>query len=446
MNAQPTTGWKGYEKITFRFFFLYFFIQAVPLDWLYYKQVFSIDWGHLRYNDIFVLAHYMPQFIGGAQSFAGWGIVTAIAIIGTAVWTVVDRNRTETYNNLYYWIRVIVRYRLAIGVIAYGFIKIFPLQSPYPSLSNLNTPYGDFTRWKLLSITLGIVPGYESFLGLVEVIAGLLLLYRRSASVGAVFILLFTGNVFMSNVAYEGGEVVYSLYLIVLALFVLSYDLQRIVTLLVLQQPAAPNRFRPKFTAQWQVYARWGAKAAFFFFFVLLYSFKTATGYKKEPYQYPVTKGLTNAAGLYNVSVFRINADTIAYSKNDPIRWQDVVFEDWNTISIRSNRPVHIDSTNVEQVTASDANKTYELEGAIGRHYYSYTVDPVNHLLTLQNKNPFYHNEQLQLHYTRPNDSSIQLYGVNENKDSVFATLNRIDKKYLLKEVEHAGRGKSLKL
>jgi hypothetical protein len=435
MNAQHTT---------FRFFFIYFFIQSVPLDWLYYKQVFAIDWAHLRYGDIFILAHYMPQFVAGPQSFFSWGIVAVIAAAGTITWTLVDRNRTIEYSNLYYWIRVIVRCRLAIGVIAYGFIKVFPLQSPYPSLSNLNTNYGDFTRWKLFSISLGIVPSYETFLGIVEVAAGFLLLYRKTASVGAVIILLFTGNVFMSNIAYEGGEVVYSLYLVILALFVLFGDLQRITTLLVLQKPATPNRFRPVFTAKWQVYTRGLLKSAFIFFFVLLYSFKTATGYKQGTYQYPVTSGLPNAAGIYNVRTFRINADTIAYSKSDPVRWQDVVFEEWNTISIRSNRPVIIDSNNIERITAADSAKTYELEGAIGRHYYSYQEDTVHQVLTLQNKNKFYKHEQLLLHYARPTDSTFVLYGVNENKDSVFVTLERINKKYLLKEVERQGRSRSL--
>ncbi|WP_207512969.1 DoxX family protein [Longitalea luteola] len=444
MNAQHTTEWTRCEKIAFRFFFIYFFIQAVPLDWLYYKQVFAIDWLHLRYNDIFILAHYMPQFISGQPDFVSWGIVALIAAGSTIVWTVVDRQKE--YNNLYYWIRAIVRYRLAIAVIAYGFIKVFPLQSPYPSISNLNTAYGDFTRWKLFSISLGIVPGYESFLGFVEVIAGLLLLYRKTASVGAVVILLFTGNVFMSNIAYEGGEVVYSLYLIVFALFVLCWDLQRITRLLVLQKPASPDRIRPVFTKKWQVYGKRLLQLAVIFFFVLLYSFKTATGYKYDPYQLPVTKGLSNAAGIYNVTSFRINDKAIAYSKYDPWRWQDVVFEEWNTISIRLNRPVKIDSNNIEQMNLEDKDKTYELEGSAGRHYYSYTVDSVHQLLTLQNKNKYYKNEQLLLHYNRTNDSSIQVYGVNENRDSVFATLQRINKKYLLKEVERQGRSKPLKL
>ena len=293
---------------------------------------------------------------------------------------------------------------------------------------------------------MGIVPSYEIFLGFVEVIAGLLLFYRKTASFGAVIILLFTGNVFMSNIAYEGGEVVYSLYLIILALFVLFWDLQRIATLLVLQKPATPNRFRPVFTAKWQVYTRSILKVGFILFFVVLYSFKTATGYKHDPYQFPVAKGLPNASGIYNVKTFLINGDTLAYAKNDPIRWQDVVFEEWNTISIRSNRPVVIDSNNIERVNAADDDKTYELEGAIGRHYYSYIEDSAQQVLTLQNKNRLYKNEQLILHYNRPNDSTIVLYGVNEHRDSVFATLERINKKYLLKEVEREGRGKSLKL
>jgi hypothetical protein len=251
--------------------------------------------------------------------------------------------------------------------------------------------------------------------------------------------------VFVSNLAYEGGELVYSLYLISLALFILTFDLRRIINLLVLQYPTTPNLFQPVFNGA-QRYTRLLLKTAFVFFFVLLYSFKTATGFKHDPYQYPTTKGLTEVDGIYNVKQFRINHDTIAYSKTDPVRWQDVVFEKWNTLSIRSNRPVIIDSNNMENITASNAGKTYELEGTAGRHYYSYSADTVNQVLVLQNKNRHFKGEQLVLHYAHPNDSTIVLYGINENKDSVFATLERINKKYLLKEVARQGREKPIKL
>jgi hypothetical protein len=429
---------KGNEKFVFRIFFIYFLLQAVPLDWKYYRPVFSTDWAHLHYGAIFDLAHYSPSWSAGPQRFTDWIILLAIALVGSVIWTALEarRQKTPDYDTLYYWVRVIVRYRLAIGIIAYGFIKLFPLQAPYPSLSNLNTNYGDFTRWKLFSLSLGVVPNYESFLGLVEIIGGLLLFYRRSASVGAFIIVIFLGNVFMSNLAYGGGDDVYSLYLITLSLFVLSYDVQRLLNLLVWQKPATPNLYHPVWREKGQRYARLALKTVFIFFFVILYGFKTRFG---EEYQFPTTKGLAGAAGLYNVSQFVVGKDTLAYSRTDSTRWQDVVFEKWATLSIRSNRPVVLDSTNVERPDATEGARTYELEGAAGRHYYSYTIDSANHSLTLQNKNPHYSDEKWVLHYERPESSRIVLSGV-AGKDSVYAVLDRIDKKYLLEEARKKGR------
>lgn len=423
-----------------RIIFLYFFIQAVPVDWKFYQQLFSINWSQLHYGDIFNIAHYMPQFLVNHQSYGNWVAVLLIALVGGAVWKYFD---TKTEDNvLYYWLRVIVRYRLAIGIIAYGFLKFFPLQSPYPSLSILNTPYGDFTRWKLFSITLGIVPSYEWFLGLVEIVLGLGLLYRKTASIAAFIVIIFTGNVFMSNIAYDGGEHVYSLYLISLAIFVLWYDLGRIINLLILQKPTAPNKFKPLLTANWQRYGRLAAKTAVIGFFVVLYGFKTGA----DQYQYPGTPGLSKLTGIYNVAEFRVDTTLIPYSKNDPYRWQDVVFEKWNTISIRSNRPVIIDLHNVERISSDDANRTYELEGSGARHYYSYEADTVNHLLTLHNKNKNYENEKLILKYEHDNAGQVVLRGENENRDSIIIVLNKINKKYLLEEVAREGRRKPLKL
>src|SRR5436190_20135150 len=98
MRVETYTGWKKFEKIAFRFFFIYFFIQIVPLDWKYFQQVFSINWAHLRYGDIFVLAHYMPRFFAMPQSFANWGIVALLAAAGAITWSYVDRNKTKEYN------------------------------------------------------------------------------------------------------------------------------------------------------------------------------------------------------------------------------------------------------------------------------------------------------------------------------------------------------------
>jgi hypothetical protein len=439
--------WKEYEKTGFRFFFLYFLLQAFPLDPRYFGQVFSLPWGKLRYQDIFTLAHYTPRFFGAVPSFADWGVIVLLALIGAGIWTFTDKGGSKSYDSLYYWIRVVVRYRLAIGLLAYGFIKLYPLQSPYPSLSNLNTHYGDFTRWKLFSLSLGIVPSYEAFLGGVEIAAGLLLLFRKTSSIGALIVIFFTGNVFMSNLAYEGGEYVYSAYLVSLALFVLAFNIRRLTSLLVFQEPTAPNTFKPALTEPWQRYGRLGLKTLTLFFFVVLFGFRTGWGYHHDPYQYPGAKGLAGASGLYNVTLFRVGKDTLPYSPTDSVRWKNVVFERWATVSIAGNRPAAIDQENTEKVTAvADIDKTYELEGTSGRSYYNYGLDTVNHLLTLRNKNVQDSTDKWVLQYARPDNGRIILSGVNAHNDSVYIVLDRIDKRYLLEEAAKTGRGRTLKL
>lgn len=438
-----------------RTLFLYFFIQCVPLDPKYYAAIFSLPWSKFRYEDIFTLAHYTPRFFGATPSFADWGVILLISLAGAAAFTYRVRNRAWATPDAearhtarwQYWIRAIVRYRLAIALLAYGFIKVYPLQAPHPSLSNLNTPYGDFTRWKLFSLSLGIVPSYEVFLGGVEIAAALLLLFRKTASIGALIVVFFTGNVLMSIISYEGGEYVYCAYLISLAAFVLAYDLERLANLLVLRRPAAPNTFHLDLTQTWQRQGRILLKAVVFFFFVILLGFRTRWGYLHDNYQFPERAGLPAARGLYNVSLFRLNHDTLPYSPTGSTRWKNVVFEPWATLSIDANHATNIDSANSEDLTArTDLAKTYEGVGTNGRSYYNYDFDTTTQTLSLRNKNSRDSTDRWLLHYARPDSGHIILSGLDPHQDSVYVVLDRIDKKYLLEEAAKTGRTRTLKL
>jgi len=434
-----TAQWKAHQKALLRFFLIYFFVQAVPLDWKYYAQLFSIQWGNLHYGDLFHLSRYYPRFFPGGDTYANWLVAAGLALVGALIWGKVEQNRqSPDYDRLYYVQRVILRYRLALGILTYGFLKIFLLQAPFPSLSHLNTAYGDFTAWKIFTLSLGVAPVYEIFLGVVEVLAGLLLLYRKTASIGAFVILCFTGNVFLSNLAYEGGESIYSLYLVVMALFLFAFDAPRLIRLLSLEKPTAPNTFQPVFATHWQKSTRLLAKSAFVLLFVFIYA---ARAYSDDPYKVPQAPGLSGAAGIYNVKTFVINRDTLPYSASDPLRWKDVVFEKWATLSVRSLRPVQLAPSQGEGVPRNDREKTYELEGSAGRHYYHYGIDSLKQVLVLHNKNPRTP-EQLILHYERPDTNTIRLRGLNENRDSIWVTLEKIPRKYLLVE----GRRRSQKL
>ncbi|NEU65485.1 DoxX family protein [Spirosoma agri] len=446
--VRKVTDWQPYEKTLFRFVFIYFGIQLLPIDGQFVQNLVATGGGYSRY--VFNLSRYAPHFFGPQDTFLNWLVVAIIAVIGTVIWSLRDR-QTANYDGLYYWLRVALRYRLAIGLIAYGFIKLFPLQAPLPSISNLNTAYGDHSAWKLFSLTLGIVPSYQSFLGGVELLGGLLLLHRKTATIGTLIILPFLGNVFFSNLAYEGGEYVYSGLLITFALVLFAFDAIRLFRLVSLELPTAPNRFRPIFSEQWQRYGRLALKGAFVLFAVVVYGYSTYAAYRTGPVRFPQTPGLPGVSGLYNVSAFRIGNKTLPYSKTDLIRWQDVVFETWNTISIKSNRPVTLLNTNVEQVSGADTERDYELAGSQGRHYYRYSIDSTSRgadgsVLTLKNANPNHKTETLKLSLKRQNASTLIVSGLNETRDSVYAVLTKIDKKYLIDEAAKAGRRGSLTL
>jgi hypothetical protein len=446
-SYQVHQEWKGWEKNLFRFFFIFLILLCIPLDWKFYADLFSINWAHLHFHDLFRLTKYQIQFIAqdklplyGIGSFANWGIAIVISVIGTASWASLDANRKE-YNVLYYWLRVIVRYRLAVVLITYGFIKFFPLQMPYPSLSNLLTNYGDYFSWKIYFQTVGIAPKYETFLGGVEILAAFLLFNRRTVTIGVGLIFGFIGNVAVVNGLYDIGELVNSTFIVLLASFLFAYDIPRLFNLLIREVPTYANKLVPDFSDDFLRKTRLVLRLAFLFF-VLLFAYKSYENYVQDPYKIPHTPGLNKAYGYYNVRAFVLNNDTIPYSKTDPNRWQDVVFEKWSTLSVKINRPVKVDFSSGEGTSDRDIDRNYELVGLAGRHYFHYETDTINHTLSLQNKNKNHRSERLLLTYARPNDSTIILSGINEHKASIRVVLDKINKKYMMFE----GRRKPVKL
>ncbi len=435
------TNWTWNERTLFRFVFIYCCLQALPLDWKYYRHLAEIHWSAFSYRDLFYLSRYTPQFFSvyhqplswGMNTLADWAVVAVIALAGTFAWGYYDRER-KSYNELYYFLRVILRYRLAIGIMAYGFIKLFPMQQPYPSLSLLNTTYGAFSDWKIASVSYGVVPSLESFLGAVEILAAILLLNRKSASIGAAIAIGFTGNVFLSNLAYGGGDTIYCLYLLSFAAVLIFYDLPRWINLISMGRPTAPHVFSQPIYQDRLKKTRLFVKGGFVIAAFVLYTGFSLDMYLNDSYQYPSAKGLAGASGFYNVSEFRLNNGVRPYSLTDSARWQNVVFEEWNTLSIRTLHPVRPDLSNTEEIFVNDKDRNYESSGSADREFYTYRADTVNHVLNLINKNPAYEKQTLVLSYHRAGPDMLILSGIDRNGDSVLAVLNKIKKIYLLNE------------
>ncbi|MDB5013329.1 MAG: hypothetical protein JWQ25_1531 [Daejeonella sp.] len=468
-DFNASKSWTNFEKIAFRFAFIFFGIFCIPLDWGFYRFLYNLDYTHITYGNLTeIVAFFNPQFISvfsesgffGWQSYINVPFVFAIAAVGTFIWTKLDKNRTE-YRNLYYWVRVLARYRVAYAGVAWGYKKLFIMQMPFPTIGLQHTELIDFFAKRLYWEHIGISPYYEVFLGSAEFLAGFLLLFRKTTGIGAALAFIVFGNIAIANHAYDIGEQVPSALMAMLALFILWYDAPAIYKLLVKQENVRLVHYYPSFPVKWQNYIRLSIKWAFNFVFVILFFGLEVYGFTHNDfYKIPNTTGLKDSQGFYNVTEFKLNGKLVPYSPKDSIRWQDATFEKWSSISFKVvNRPQQIEmfaagsyprlgevynnkwtfslegdirrfgsekKRKKRDPSKRDLGINWELSGLGGeRHYYYYKADTVNKILYLQNKNREERDQKQVLHYSRPSKFRIILEGKNEFNDSIYVVLDK---------------------
>ncbi|PUZ24431.1 hypothetical protein GA0116948_10535 [Chitinophaga costaii] len=420
-------------RFGFQLGFVWLLLLTLPLDPFYYRQLFSVRDSGLHFQDLFRITDYTP-FWGqyhawGLAAFTGWLWALLAALPLAIVWNRLDKKFEAHYPQWLYAVRVILRYRLATALLAYGFLLLFPLQVPFPSLSELHTKYGDFLPWKIYYHSLGVSStGYECTLGFIEIVSGLLLLGRRTAVVGAGIAAATLINVVLANFAYDLGQHVLSVYLLLLAAVLLLYDVPRLYQLLVKETRARADRFVPAFTDRSIIWRRW-AKVAFTLFF-LVYAVLAYSSYHSDRWPYPGKPGLAKAAGFYNVRHFVIDGQELPYSLTDTLRWQNVVLEQWNTLSIHGVQRVRPNL----QGPAIDYQRDYENQGNGGRRFYSYTTSGEDILLVNKNDPA----DSIAFRLQRPNEATILLDAARYHGHTLHVQLDLQDKTYLL----HLGRRK----
>jgi hypothetical protein len=162
-----------------------------------------------------------------------------VALTATALWSALDRRRTH-YRRLHAWFVVFIRMCLGGQLFLYGSVKLIPTQMPAPSLTSLLRPYGQFSPNWVLWLQVGSSYPYEIALGAVELAAGALLFWPRTATLGALIALVSMAQVFLINMTFDVSVKILSFHLLVLALVLLAPHAQRLANMLVLQRPSPP--------------------------------------------------------------------------------------------------------------------------------------------------------------------------------------------------------------
>jgi hypothetical protein len=164
-----------------------------------------------------------------------------VATVATGIWSVLDRKR-ENYIALYKWFRVFVRFALASQLLAYGMAKVIPLQMPFPYLAKLVEPFGNFSPMGVLWASIGASPAYETFAGCAETLAGVLLIFPRTTMLGALVCAADMTQVFVLNMTYDVPVKLFSFHLLLMAVFLLAPDLQRLADFFFRERAVAPPK------------------------------------------------------------------------------------------------------------------------------------------------------------------------------------------------------------
>lgn len=134
------------------------------------------------------------------------------------VWSVIDRRRME-YRVLLEWLRRTVSLLLAYVLFSYGTDKVFPPQFGRLSQVRLSERVGDLDRFNMRWTFMAASTPYTVFSGAMEILAGLLLLVRRSETAGALLSIGVLTNVLVLNLAYDLPVKLLSSHLLPFALF-----------------------------------------------------------------------------------------------------------------------------------------------------------------------------------------------------------------------------------
>ena len=420
------TKWSLQRRIIFRFFFVYLFLQIAPWMWLsdipnsgyiltYHFQL--MNWAVNIANE--KLFHVTPVLVypaGSGDTSYGWAqqwLFLLIAIAGCLIWSILDRKH-KSYRQLNYWLCVFTRYNIALIAFSYGFIKLFALQMPFPNQSQLATPLGDFLPMRLSWLFIGYSTPYQFFGGLLETIAGALLLFRRTATLGVLIATAVFTNVMMLNLSYDIPVKIFSINIVVMCLFLLASEYKRILCFFVLNKPASLcSLYHFPYSKKWMRVTRIIFKIGFVIIAVVL-SFSGCWERYKSVVNTPEIKPIKS--GIYDVALFVLNKDTIAPVITNTSRWQDVIFEKGSAGSIKTSDTI--------------------FRQRYSRGYFSYSTDTIKHIINfkkLPTDSAMYNGIILFMNYQLPDSNTIQLWGKQRN-DSLYVLLKRSDRHFQLAE------------
>ena len=329
ITTEPTARWTLFEKIIFRFLFLFlgFFLlnyelAMASLYFNFYKSLskfYALFGKPLQWLDAhFYHIGYNANVHESMPSDNHYGAVfylTALVVflIITLIWSLLQRHK-EQYNKLYYWFRLYVRCMVALIMFGYGMDKLIPSQMAYPDVEQLLTPIGNQSRYETLWNFIGSSPAYEIFTGTCEVIASILLIFRRTYIFGCLLMCAILCNVVALNFFYNIPVKMYSSLLLFCVFFLLIPYTGKLIQFFFKGRMVTLAEKQYRFQKSWKKYVVITISVIIPLLFFMHDTYNEYERYNKYHVDIKNEK-------LFDITTFIVK-DTLAPLITDTIRWK----------------------------------------------------------------------------------------------------------------------------
>lgn len=270
---------------------------------------------------------------GSGDQAAIWVLIFSlfvVAVVATGVWSVLDRRR-GSYPRLAAWFTTFLRLCLGGQMLFYGFAKVIPTQMPSPPLSSLLEPFGNLSPMAVLWLQVGSSHPYEIALGAVEVVAGLLLFWPRTAVLGALLSVVGTGQIFLLNMTYDVPVKILSFHLLVISLILVTPHVRRLADVLVLQRRTDPVVPAELFTTRRRNRIAVAVQLALGVWIAAGCVAINVAGW----YEYGDGRAKPELYGIWSVTDFIVDGAARPPLTTDEMRWQRVVFDQPGVVTLQ---------------------------------------------------------------------------------------------------------------
>lgn len=368
-RGESVPAWGPVQRALFRFLFSYlilynfpFLLNVIPVYGEILQQSYLEIWK--------VVAPWVGEHVFGVEAryrLSGSGDTTfnyvqvfcylILTLAATVVWTLLDRRRIN-YVRLHEWLRVYVRFVLAVAMIRYGAYKVIPEQFGTPFPSTLLQPIGEGSPMGLLWTFMGASIPYVIFTGAAEMLGGLLLAARRTTLLGVLVCIGVLSNVVMLNLSYDVPVKLYSSHLLLMAVFLAAPDLRRLASLFVWNRGVPPADQRPLFAS------RQGNLAALAFRTVFILYVTVAALHRsyENKLQFADVATQQRLYGAWEVEELTVNGAVRPLPVTDETLWRRLVFEWPGTVGIQYAHETEV--------------REYEFRLDPGPHVFTLCCDP----------------------------------------------------------------------